>query len=165
MKRCEFSANLKHNKNSNFRNFFEHFQPLYLKFALFRFKDMIECEMFRLHAFRTPHILSSYRATILPPEFNEVMEQNKNKVKTAEAEAGMPFFGKRFSSLAKKIKETSKEETSAEDKEALHAKKSKPLQSFDGKVAKAIEKAEQKKKRRLERKAKVSKELCQVISD
>ena len=119
---------------------------------------MIECELFRLHAFKTQHSVTSYRATVLPPEFSEALEENKNRIKTAENETGAPAMTKRLSVLAKKARATSRDESIHEEKggdNAIQSKKSKPVQKLDGKIAKAIEKAEQNRKRRMERKAKV----------
>lgn len=97
----------------------------------------------------------SYRATVFPPEFNEALEENKNRIKTAENDAGGATFSKRLSVLPKKMRALSRDESTHEGTDnAIQSKKSKPAQKLDGKIAKAIEKAEQNKKRRLERKAK-----------
>lgn len=127
-----------------------------------RFKDMIECELFKVHAFKTQHTAMSYRATALPPEFNESLEENRNRNKLDENEQGAPLLSKRLSVLAKRTRAASKDDSLYEDKggeSTMHSRKSKSIQKLDGKVAKAIEKAELNRKRRLERKAKV-KSLC-----
>ncbi len=117
---------------------------------------MIECERFTVRAFNTTHKVFSYRATALPPEFNDTLEETKHRTKTAENETMPLIGGKRLSFLAKKVRALSKDESSSEDvTEAIQPKKAKPAQNLDEKIAKAIEKAEQKKKRRQARQAEV----------
>ena len=103
--------------------------------------------------------MSSYRATVLPPEFNEALEGNRKGLKSLENEGiGTHVMVKRSSTLARKVRPTSVEDPAHEEiggDSTLQSVKSKPAQKLDGKIAKAIEKAEQKRKRRMERKAKV----------
>ena len=121
---------------------------------------MIECELFRLHAFKSEHCVSSYRAAVLPPEFFEAFEGTKIGRKALVNETGgAPALSKRSSILVRKVMPSSVGDGSIhEDKggnSTIQSLKNKHTQKLDGKVAKAIEKAEQNRKRRLERKAKV----------
>ena len=130
----------------------------YLNFIV-RFKEVIECELFRLHSFNSEHCVSSYRAAVLPSEFNEALEGTKKERKTTEGDLGViPLISKRSSILTRKVRQQSLDDSVHEDKgdgNALQSVKSKPFQKLDGKIAKAIEKVEQNRKRRMERKAKV----------
>ena len=126
---------------------------------LVRFKEAIQCELFRLHSFNSENCVSSYRAAVLPSEFNEALEGNKNERKSLEGDTGVvPTLSKRSSILTRKMRQTSVDENTHEDKgddSGIQSVKSKPVQKLDGKIAKAIEKVEQNRKRRMERKAKV----------
>ena len=119
-----------------------------------------------MRAFNTPHKIYSYRATVLPPEFTEALELNKNRKRTAESEMTTLAGGKRLSNMFKRVLGLGKDDSEVEEtdgNETLIPKKSKPSQNLDEKVAKAIEKAEQKKKRRLARQAEVFLNLFQFL--
>ena len=121
---------------------------------------MIECDRFTLHSFKTQHSITSYRATALPPEFHEAMEENKNRMKTAEAEVPVPPAA-RWSMLNKKVFASKEEEDLAEEDATAEAPQTKKMKGgLDGKIAKAIEKAEQKKKKRAARQAEVFSFVC-----
>ena len=119
---------------------------------------MIECERIVVYSFNSPHKVASFLATQLPPEFQQILEENKRNMYrggTIEPGGMLGTTWKKVSISSRTVRRISGDTPATGDVNQKQIAKKMHSQGLDAKIAKAIEKAEQRKKRRLARQAEV----------
>ena len=125
-----------------------------------RFKDEIECDRIVLRAFQTPHKVSAFRSS--KPDYLQQLIQEAEDSANRGAESAEGMSGKKgFGLLAKAAgfrRRSTQEKIAAQQQAQQQQQQQVPsIQSqLGGKVAKALEKAEARKRKRLARQAQVS---------
>ncbi|XP_057301359.1 cilia- and flagella-associated protein 44-like isoform X2 [Hydractinia symbiolongicarpus] len=122
-----------------------------------RFKESVECDRIVLYAFGTEHSVSSYRASKLTEEFFSLVADNKRRMtlrETGDILSGQPrrTSWKVAGKIAglRKASQGEKDE-GKEDGINAAAQPTTQTQKLEGKIAKVIEKVEERKLKRLNR--------------
>ena len=115
-----------------------------------KFKDMICYDRIVLHSFLSRHVVSSYRVTKLSAEFHDLFQENYRKMTMKEVEGPMVGQTVRRGSL-RGVKRFGSVDADNAEFVAVRKMQQIPAQKLDGKIAKVIEKAEERKLRRLNR--------------
>jgi len=115
-----------------------------------RFKDCIECDRIVLYSFLNDHKVSSYRSSKLSEDFYRMVNENKRRMTIKENNNANKV--RRISPAVLKLKGVGAIRLGSGKEEFLAPKPNvaKP-QKLVGKIAKVIEKAEQRKQKRLNR--------------
>lgn len=119
-----------------------------------RFKDTIHFDRITLFSFLSEHVISSYRLTKLTSDFHELVRDNFRKMTLKEAEGPLLGLGghRRASLTTRGVKRFGSSEAEKADFASIQRKvQPPPAQKLEGKIAKMIEKAEERKLKRLNR--------------
>lgn len=131
-----------------------------------RFKDEIECERIVLRAFQTTHKVSSFRASKTEYLKQLIREADENASRGGDGADGMSVkkgFGLKSAGMKRRLTQE-KLAMQQQAQQQQQQQQAPPAQSqLGGKVAKALEKAEARKKKRLARQAQVRFSALQEI--